>query len=208
MFKLRWCTSPFLKAKKSLACKLITSSYALNKLYDYCKKWKLSVNIGKTKIMIFNKGGNTVTNTPFHFGNSTSEITNEYCYLGIIFVPSGSLTKAMNTLKDKASKAFFFFKIRNSLYDSQSKCRLKLFSTLILPIISYACEVWSPYLLKNIMTIILLNYVIINQVKFYILKLILGVHRKSSNHAVRGELGSHPILIFMPTLTIKYWWKL
>ena len=70
---------------------------ALNMLYDYCKKWKLSVNIGKAKIMIFNKGGKTVTNTPFHFGDSTLEITNEYCYLGIIFVPSGSFTKAMNT---------------------------------------------------------------------------------------------------------------
>ena len=28
-------------------------------------------------------------------------------------------------------------------------------------------------------------------------KLILGVHRKASNHAVRGELGSYPLLLFM-----------
>ena len=141
--------------------------------------------------MIFNKGGKTVTYTPFHFGNSTLEITNEYCYLGIIFVPSGSFTKAMNVLKDKASKAFF--KIRNSL-NSQSKCSLKLFNTPILPIISYGCEVWSPYLLKNLNDN---NFVKLcdNQPREMLhlktCKLILGVHRKSSNHAVRGELGSH-----------------
>ncbi len=36
----------------------------------------------------------------------------------------------------------------------------------------------------------------------------MGVHRKSSNHAVRGELGSYPLLIFMLYLSLKYWWKL
>ena len=29
----------------------------LNKLNEYCKKWKLEVNIKKTKIMIFNRAG-------------------------------------------------------------------------------------------------------------------------------------------------------
>ena len=86
-----------------------------------------------------------------------------------------------------------------------------MFNTLILPIISYGCEVWSPYLLKNLNDN---NFVkLCNNQPGEILhlktcKLILGVHRKSSNHAVRGELGSHPILIFMLTLAIKYWWKL
>ncbi len=39
-------------------------------------------------------------------------------------------------------------------------------------------------------------------------KLILGVHRKTTNHAVRGDLGSYPLLIFMISLSIKYWWNL
>ena len=29
----------------------------LNCMYDYCQKWKLSVNTQKTKVMIFRKGG-------------------------------------------------------------------------------------------------------------------------------------------------------
>lgn len=39
-------------------------------------------------------------------------------------------------------------------------------------------------------------------------KLILGVHRKTTNHAVRGELGSFPILLTMLQLSVKYWWHL
>ena len=36
----------------------------------------------------------------------------------------------------------------------------------------------------------------------------LGVHRKTTNNAVRGELGFYPLLISMLGLSIKYWWKL
>ena len=34
---------------------------SLGKLKEYCLKWKLTVNIGKTKIMIFNKCGRTLS---------------------------------------------------------------------------------------------------------------------------------------------------
>ena len=32
----------------------------LNALEEYCKRWKLTVNINKTKIMVFRKGGGGV----------------------------------------------------------------------------------------------------------------------------------------------------
>jgi len=30
---------------------------SLDSLYEYCCKWKLTVNVEKTKIMVFRKGG-------------------------------------------------------------------------------------------------------------------------------------------------------
>ena len=30
---------------------------ALNKLNEYCRKWKFTVNLNRTKVVIFNKGG-------------------------------------------------------------------------------------------------------------------------------------------------------
>ena len=39
-------------------------------------------------------------------------------------------------------------------------------------------------------------------------KYLLGVHRKSSNAAVRGELGSFPIAIIFLTQSLKYWSRL
>ena len=30
---------------------------SLNMLSDYCRRWKLTVNVSKTKVMVFGKGG-------------------------------------------------------------------------------------------------------------------------------------------------------
>jgi len=182
---------------------------AIDKLYDYCNKWKLIVNIRKSNVMIFNKSGRMLKNYTFKYGDVTLDLTNEYCYLGIIFVPSGSFTKAMNQLKDKANKAYF--KIRDNLYSSSVACSLKLFTTLIQPILNYGSEVWMPYLLKN------LNDSNITSIcdklpgeslHVKVGKLILGVNKRTTNNAVRSELGCFPMLLFMMNLSVKYWWSL
>ena len=141
--------------------------------------------------------------------NCNINVTNEYCYLGIIFVPSGSFTKAMNRLKEKALEAYF--KIRHNLFDNSTKCGFKLFQTLVQPIIGYGCEVWSPFLLNKLNNsnfLSLCDKLPGESLHIKFCKGILGVHNKSTNHAVRGELGSFPLLIHMISLSIKYWWKL
>ena len=110
----------------------------------------------------------------------------------------------MVRLKCKASKAYF--KIRDNLYNNSSKCSFKLFESLIQP-----SEVWAPYLLRNLndrnfTTLCDKNPGELLHIK--LCKLILGVHRKTTNHAVRGDLGSLPILIPMLCHSIKYWWHL
>ena len=75
----------------------------------------------------------------------------------------------------------------------------------------YACEVWSPYLLKGLKDdnfIKICDKISSETLHVKLCKLILGVHRKASNNAVRGELGSYPLLLFMLSLSLKYWWKL
>ena len=182
---------------------------ALDRLHNYCVKWKLSVNMDKSNVMIFNKSGHTLNRFKFNYGNVDIKITNEYCYLGIVFVPSGSFTKAMIRLKDKALKAYF--KIRDNLYCSSYKCSMKLFTTLLQPILSYGCEVWAPYFLRNLNNSNFLNIcdnLPSEALHIKVCKGILGVHKKATNNAVRGELGSFPILITMLSLSIKYWWRL
>ena len=46
----------------------------LNILAGYCEKWKLRVNIDKTKIIIFNKGGRLLKKEVFSYKDKVTEI--------------------------------------------------------------------------------------------------------------------------------------
>ena len=55
----------------------------LNVLSDYCNKWKLTVNVDKTKIMVFRKGRNLPRNLHFMFEGKKIE-TEKICLFGDI----------------------------------------------------------------------------------------------------------------------------
>ena len=61
----------------------------LDKLNDYCIKWSLTVNIAKTKIIVFNKSEKVLKYT-FYYDSNVLVNYNEYKYIGDIFKPSGS----------------------------------------------------------------------------------------------------------------------
>ena len=61
----------------------------LNKLATYCNKWKLQVNLKKTKIILINRHGSLIKNHSFLFMSNNIEVTKQYKYLGFIFSCSG-----------------------------------------------------------------------------------------------------------------------
>ena len=84
---------------------------------------------------------------------------------------------------------------------------IKLFDTLILPIVSYACVVWAPLYAVNInkeTLYELCNNSPMEKLNLKLCKYLLGVHRKSTNAAVRGEIGRYPLLISMLNLAARY----
>jgi len=106
----------------------------LDKLKQYCLKWKLNINLKKTKIMIFNKGGATIRKFKFYFQNSTIESVSQYTYLGFVFIPSGKMHVGVENLINKAKKVWF--SIQKYLFKSKEKryrTYLKLIDTLVKP---------------------------------------------------------------------------
>lgn len=176
----------------------------LHKLHEYCKKWNLIVNISKSKVMIFNKGGLRCPGN-FIYGDCTLEITTDYVYLGINFKPSGVLTSAYNRLADNAKRAMF--KIRSFCNGAPVSVALSLFDYLVVPILTYGGEVWAPYLFHRLngdnLKSICDKYVGENlAMKFY--KSVLGVNKFTCNDAIRGDLGRYPVLLTVIQHSIKY----
>ena len=75
-------------------------------LGKFCDDWCLTVNIQKTKIMVFNNAGR-LSNVQFKLNNTVLECVNRYKYLGLTFCSSGSFMYAQEELYNKASKAYF-----------------------------------------------------------------------------------------------------
>ena len=79
----------------------------LSLLLNYCNRWKLKVNVDKTKIMVFRNGGALPENLMFYYDNHVLEIVTKFKYLGIVFTAGGSFSECQNTLAGQAHKAIF-----------------------------------------------------------------------------------------------------
>jgi hypothetical protein len=163
---------------------------ALNHLSDYCKRWLLSINTEKTKVMIFNKKGCSIKGD-FSMNNVSLEIVHQYTYLGMCLSTSGNFNNTIKTLCDKGTKAMF--KLRNSVYqlDLNPQISLSLYDALIRPICTYGCEVWGAFT-KNtdrMFSVLSEKYTLFDEpcyekLELRFIKSILGVHHKASNAAV------------------------
>ena len=102
---------------------------SLPQLESYCKKWKLIVNVSKTKVVIFQKGGCFPHDT-FTFNGEELEIVREFTYLGYVVSSGGTVQKAINLLADKAIRAMglLFSTIRH--VQVPFKMLLQLFDTV------------------------------------------------------------------------------
>ena len=78
----------------------------LDLLSDYCKRWKLKINVSKTKVMVFRKGVMMSRNLVFYYNGEALEIVNKFKYLGIVFTSGGLLLKLKTHLLDRHKKQF------------------------------------------------------------------------------------------------------
>ena len=149
---------------------------SLDVLLNYCNRWKLTVNVSKTKVMVFRKGGMLPRNMAFFYNGERLEIVKEFKYLGMVFTIGGSFSEAQNTLAGQAQKAIF--KLNKYLYKFtyiSPKHKLDLFDKLISPILNYSSEVWGFIQANSI-----------ERVHLQFCKKLLGVKKTTQNDFVYG----------------------
>ena len=171
---------------------------ALNALEDYCKKWKLTVNTSKTKIMVFRNGGCLPNDLNFVYNNINIEIVSKFCYLGIVFTPGGSNFEAQKTLAGQAHKAVFTLnKYLYNFSELTPSHKLELFDKLVSPILNFGSEVWGFYKSSSIETV---------HLQFW--KRIIGVKQSTQNDFIYGDLGRTDYQSRRYIIIIKYWLKI
>ena len=169
---------------------------ALNALSEYCQRWKLKINIDKTKIIRFSKGKPKKPIQTFYLDNEIVELVDSYVYLGTTIKYNGKFTNAIEKQINQAHRALFAIKSKKERYNLPIDIVLDLFDKMILPILLYGCEIWGFENLEDIEV-------------FYrkFLKYILKVNQQTPNCMVYGETGRIPLRIIIETRMVAFWHK-
>ena len=153
----------------------------LNALQLFCEQRQLSVNLAKTKVVTF---GSRAKCQAFTFNGIKVERVQSYKYLGFEFHATKNLSHGVSKLVSAANKAMHAMNRRCAfLHISDPKQCCKLFDSLVLPILSYASEVWAVD--KKVGESA-------EQLHWQFLKHVLGVRGSTATLAL-AEFGRYPL---------------
>jgi hypothetical protein len=170
----------------------------LDTLHQYCMGKGLKVNIKKTKVVVFRKGGRLPESLKFNYNNEPLEIVNSYVYLGVCMSSSGLFHKAADQMCGKARQKSgiirtMLSKGRPNSWDTVTK----LFDSCVMPTLLYASPVWSLRYLDRLERV---------HMKFF--KDTLYLPRNTPGHLLRYELGRTSIIVETFRRLMQFWGKI
>ena len=114
----------------------------LNLLCESSQRLGLKINIDKTKIMVFRKGGHLSSRENWYLGEQTIEIVGKYKYLGFNFSTMLSYNIGTEDFVSRAKKGTIEILKALRTYGCYS-CSVffKLFDAQIVPSLLYAAEI-------------------------------------------------------------------
>ena len=167
----------------------------LDEFHVYCSRWKLNVNVEKTKVLVFSKGPKP--KNIFYYNNNVVESVNDFKYLGIVFSRSGSFCKAKKYLAEQAQKAMYGVIRKIRQFNLPIEQQFDLFDKVVKPVLLYGCEIWGYE-----------NLDIIERVHLKFLKYILCMKSSTPSYMVYGESGPFPLSLTINSRMVSYWAKM
>jgi hypothetical protein len=171
----------------------------LNSLQHASATWNLKVNLDKSNVVVFRKGGYLGARERWFFDGNVMPVVNCYKYLGIYFSTKLSFSAACNDLASKAKRALLLIMQRlRALNNVSAKLFLKLFDAQVQSIVQYGSEIWGLDKAAQLC----------EKVHLFALKKFLGVELRTPNDLVYGELDRYPITVNFALNSLRYWLKL
>ena len=149
--------------------------------YQYCRNFNIRINCSKTNNMIFSRG-KVRKSTVMFINNSPIERVDSFCYLGVVFKYNNTFQLTIKNNVDKAKKALFKLRAETSGHELAIQTKLHLFDSIVLPILTYGCEVWGNELYEQI-----------ESFHRNFSRTLLNVRNSTPNAMIYGELGRNEI---------------
>ena len=110
---------------------------SIDRLYKYCSDNYLGINIGKTKIMKFRRGGHLAKSDVITYNSNPIEFVSKFTYLSVVFQTKGKLTGHFDHLRNKGIAACAKVAARMPLSKMSPAILARLFLAVVLPSATY-----------------------------------------------------------------------
>ena len=170
----------------------------INLIERFCKSVGMSLNLSKTKIIVFRNGGIVKEIEKWFYQGMGIEIVPLYKYLGVYFTPKLKWTRTKELLACQAKKAATsIFRYQKSFGHFTPIDAFKLFDTMVKPIACYGAEIWGYKYSDEI-----------ERVQTSFCKQYIGLKTNTMDSFVLGECGRYCMAVSYMTQCIKYWLRL
>ena len=170
----------------------------MDRLERFCEDRRLTVNIEKTKTLVF--GARKRLKTPITLKGMPIEQVESFKYLGLIFHQNCSFKLAIDTLLASALKATFgLHRQCANLRTIDPRLKCQLFDALVYPILSYGCEIWGSNSLYG---------EDLERWHRQFMRQVLGLPSHSPSSMLYGELGRMPLRHRWYKQTLRFWNRL
>jgi len=125
------------------------------------------------------------------------EVVSYFLYLGIRLNYNNRMKVAQKDIYDRASRAMFSLLKKGKQKNLPVDVMIDMFDKMIVPILTYGCEVWG-----------FTDADIANRLQLKFLKIIFRLRRSTPSYMVYGETGVYPIDVTIKNRIINFWMKL
>lgn len=177
----------------------------LDSLQSFSEQWEMTVNVLKTKVVVFSSVSNRVTpveNYVFTYAGNPIEVVDKFKYLGVVFHSRKTLSAAAELRVDAGYKALHG--MRRRCYElglRNTKMTCELFDYLVKPVFTFGAEIWAASILGKDATSS-------EKLQLRFLKCHLGVRNTTANRVVLAECGKFPMNHHYIKLVLRYWNRL
>ncbi len=175
----------------------------LDVLHDYARRWGLTVNVDKTKAVIFRAASTPVCSNPsLMYDGKSIDFVESFKYLGVDMHCTQPFMEAGLPRKESGQRAMLAMLHRcRELGIDDPLLQVRLFDALVQPVMMYAVELWGASGVAK-------GELAGDLVHRDFLRRLLGVRSGTPNLAVLAEVGRYPLQAFAAQMLLKYWNRL
>ena len=124
-------------------------------------------------------------------------VVDDYLFLGVVFNYDNSFIKAVNRQLTLAKRALFALNSKISNLNLPVDLKLSLFDRLVIPVLTYGCEVWG-----------FTNISAIERFQRVFLKNTLNISKYTASPIIYGETGFTEVELTINNRMINFWHRI